>query len=243
MVLQRSTSIPSPFTAQSSIRDDLRVQLKNNIPKSQDGLSLKKSRGKLLFSLFAVLQIATLLLSLLSNYAPSYLEGEILGWLSPYIVTTHQFYGAKPLEMTHSESVDFPVQIDAQFQGDRNWTTITFGRDSLNQTRWPMLARIMVVVTEDDDENPILAEVTAAIVKQINSTRRKNVRRIRLMQPHVLSFDEDSYVQSGQEDLLDGLDEGNQIFAADVVYDQDSKFVGVLPILSKYRTSPAANLP
>lgn len=152
-------------------------------------------------------------------------------------------YGAKPLELTHSESIDFPVQIDAQLEGNSDWTTITFGRDALNQTRWPMLARLIAVIADEDRENEILAEVTSSLAQQINGTRRKKVRRIRLIQPHVISFDEDSYIQEGKEELLGEIGDATQVFAADVVYDEQSNVIGVLPILSKFRTSPAANLP
>ena len=210
------------------------------LPISQIDSQTSGSRGKWLFSVFASAQILIIVLSLLSNYAPSYLQGEILNWLSPYVVSTHQLYGAKPLELTHSEDIDFPVHIDVQYEGDNRWSSVQFKTQDLQKTRWPMFARIFAVVVSEDSENEVLSEITLAIVRKVDSLQRKKIRRIRLYQPHVFSFDEDSYVNAGQADLLDGLTDDTQLFAADVVYDSSSNIIGVLPILSEYRTSPAA---
>jgi len=101
----------------------------------------------------------------------------------------------------------------------------------------------MTVIADEDRENEILAEVTSSLAQQINSTRRKKVRRIRLIQPHVIRFYEESFIQEGKEELLGEIEDSSQVFAADVVYDEQANGIGVLPILSKFRTSPATKLP
>lgn len=198
-------------------------------------------RYAILFSLAVIAHFAVLITSLFANYAPSYLQGEVLTLLEPYTIPTHQAYRALPLHLTHGESVDFPVQLQAKIGDATAWEDLQIGTWELSSTRWRNLARRIVLIAEDDPENEILSEIAIRTVDRVNSLRSRKLTAIRFVQPYMLSFDEDSLVQAGQAELLGDM-EPTVLFQAEVVYEQ-GQVVGLLPDIGESRVSPVAKAP
>lgn len=188
-----------------------------------------------LSSIFALHFIA-LLVALSSNRAPSYLQGELMNWLAPYLITTHQSYGAIPLQLTHAEQVDFPLQVEWLADGDAAWQV----EDSLSRTgsKWTNFARIAQIIGIDMPESEILSELGLKLVQQIEARESVQVKEIRFVANHVLSYDEDLAIATGREELLSDDREPAVVFSAAVVREAESP-IGLIPQQDASRTSKA----
>lgn len=207
----------------------------NSSEVAYDGIGRKVQW--ILSSIF-VLHFMALLVALSSNRAPSYLQGELMNWLAPYLTTTHQSYGSIPLQLTHGEQVDFPLQVEWLADGDPNWQA----EASLTQAgaRWTSFARVIQVIGIDLPESEILSELGLKLVKQIEARESVAVREIRFVVNHVLSFDEDLAIATGREELLSDDRQPAIVFDAVVVRQADSP-IGLIPQQDASRTSKAVS--
>ena len=184
------------------------------------------------------LHFMALIVALSSNWAPSFLQGELMNLLSPYLTTTHQAYGSSPLQLTHAEQVDFPLQIQWLQDGSDNWQI----EDSLTRAgaNWKNFSRVIKIIGVDLPESEVLSEVGLRLVQQIESRESVEVKAVRFVVSHVLSFDEDLAIATGREELLGDDREPTIIFDA-VVIRKAGTPIGLIPQQDASRTSKAVS--
>lgn len=198
-----------------------------------------------------VVHLSACIVTLSGNLAPSYLHGQFATWLSPYQVVTGQDYNLLPLELTHGSSIDTPLELEIQIASisksdSREWqrvelpSTKTIDDDSTlgnPGSRWGNIARLMLWIVNDEPDSEILAEITANLVRHLEATRtNQTIAAIRLVQPPVLSFDEDLLIYGGQAEFLADSFESKVVYSAKVVRLPDGE-IGILPEQSTELTS------
>lgn len=212
-------------------------------------------RVRSLASALICAHLAALMLGLSANLAPSYLQGQLTAWLSPYLVTTGQSYQALPLELTHAEPFDFPLWVELLPSDESNasWQPLRLpntrqttdessrrGVGGLDQrfSRWANYSRMIRLIATEQPDSEILSDIAVQLVRSAaaQSARRQNFRAIRLVAPKVLSYDEDAQVASGQLDLDADLLAPTIVFEASVV-EGPSGELSLVPSLSPLRTA------
>lgn len=153
------------------------------------------SSGKLLATAMILTHFTALLLTLSANLAPSYLQGRLTAWFSSYLVTTNQDYTALPLELTHADAIDFPLVLEVHRTGDepQSWREV-----KLPHARWQNFSRWIRLISVDQPESELLADVLAHFAGVIEERQSKELDAIRLVAPKVLSYDEDALVAGGE---------------------------------------------
>lgn len=149
-------------------------------------------------SLLILVQFCVLILSLSSNLSPSTLQGNLLDWAELYTITTAQDYGAVPIELTHGETLDFPVAVQVQSDTDTpgEWTTlelpgVNFSSErpvNWSRTRWANLSRSVRLLYNDTDDPEAIAILASATVNGSTSRVAGKVRRVRVVSPTVVSY-------------------------------------------------------
>ncbi len=198
-------------------------------------------RLKRLLSVVVVFHFAATLVALASNYSPSYVQGVVMDYLSPYLVTTHQAYGAMPLELTHGNAIDFPVAIEVQREESSNWDKLELWKTGQEErrSRWNSLGRIITIVTEDQPESEVLSEIANQIVRHAEATNTREtaeITAVRIVQPHVMNFEEDLIFASSGESFIEADLVAETLYAAKVVR-SDGLVVGMLPVQEASRVS------
>ncbi|MCR9296419.1 MAG: hypothetical protein NXI32_27220 [bacterium] len=235
---QRSDALPSQ--AAESRGPDPTDGAEHTTPASAD-LPTSWQRA---ITIAIVLHFVTLFVAFSSNLYQSLLQQEAIRYLSPYLVTTSQVYGALPLEWTHAQSYDLPMDFEVRSKGSQRWETLISANrsDQLGDNwRWSNLTRILRMVIMEDPESEIAAELGLKIANHYQSRRNAaDLASIRFIQPYTPSFDEATLLAGEDVAELDVSTEPEVIYQADVVYDQSGKAIGLLPILESYRSSKAA---
>ena len=189
---------------------------------------------QVVFSVVVILHFSALFVALGSNLIQSRLQQSLMGWLSPYLISTAQGYGTTPIELTHGEDFDFPVQLEYLQQGSDQWRRINSnGLSRATQTRWPHLMRTLGIVMQDDPEAEVIAEFLFRLVI-VAESELKNVSAVRILQPDRLNFDEAKIAAEGGEDLVG--DKDFVLYQASVVRKGDA-IVGLNPSQERYRSS------
>ena len=190
-------------------------------------------RTQFLVSLAIVFHFGALLVALSANLAPSYLQGQFTAWLSPYAVTTNQAYSSFPLELTHAEPFDFPLFVEflsttsqGSAQGEVWERMLLPGSSSPNAalhdlgwSRWANVCRVIQLIAADQPDSEILSDIAARLVTMGENKSDKRFRSIRLIAPHVLSYDEDASVVSGERSLEDDALAPTILYRATIVRD------------------------
>lgn len=212
-------------------------ELASPVHQSSNSAAVSSATLQRILSVVIVGHLGALLLALTSNFAPSFLQGELMGYLSPYLTTTHQSYGALPLELTHADAIDFPMHIEIKKTG-RDWSSLKLPgfETDVRHSRWPNLARILAIIAQEEPESEILSEIALRLVHVAEQRSSTPISAIRLVQPHVLSFDEDSVVSSGGGALLEDELGAEIVFSAQVVCSADAS-IGLVPTQTASRTS------
>ena len=236
----RNDSTPAPPAPRAS-DSELKAQTPV-LNRAQHGSQTGEASAavRVLFTTVVVGHLALLYLALSSNLFQSRLQQVAMDWASIYSVTTGQQYGMVPLEMTHAETFDLPLQVQTREsqQSDRvsEWASV----DSIlpeNAPRWSNLSRNLRVILEDDPENEILSDFAFAIVQQLESgSPSSQTNEIRFIQPFVPDFDEGSALADGLGGLLDTAPQ--VLFSATIVRNQ-GRAVGLVPDQEDYRSSIA----
>ena len=197
-------------------------------PKS--GMSWRQ----IFFSCAIILHFSTIFVALGSNLIQSRLQQSLMSWLSPYLISTAQGYGTTPIELTHGEDFDFPVQLEYLQQGAGKWRRInSHGLSRATQTRWPHLMRTLGIVMQDDPEAEVIGEFLFRLVI-VAESELKNVTAVRILQPDRLNFDEAKIAAEGGEELVGVKD--FVLYQASVVRKGDA-IVGLNPSQERYRSS------
>lgn len=198
------------------------------------------SLTKAAISLGILFHFTALYVAFNSNFFQSRLQEKIMDALSPYLISTSQAYGATPLELTHAQTFDFPIRVEVRLENESAWRPLNLGnpRKLLSQVaRWNHFTRVVGIILEDDPESEILAEIALNLVNCSSTTRTSSgdsIVAIRVIQPHVLSFDEATAKAAGQEDLID-LSPKVRFEAA--VVRRNEQVVGLVPSQERYRSS------
>lgn len=197
------------------------------------------TRARRLASVVIVFHFTAILIALASNLAPSYLQDKLLGGLSPYLTTTHQSYGAVPLELTHGDPIDFPVDVEIQ-TNTPHWSQCrqAFLDNNSMGSRWPNLARILHIIAVNAPDDELLSEMGTRFVRYLEHVEESEISAIRFIQPHVLDVEEYAAVSSGALSASDF--EAEVIFSAKVVRTADG-LLGLVPEQEAYRISPVSN--
>ncbi len=203
-------------------------------------------------SIAILLHFGVLLFQLSANVAPSYLQGRINVWLSPFIVTTNLDYGATPLELTHAAPIDFPLLVEllpasADATDSQAWQILELPNAMLSanrgwdfrRSRWPNYARLIRLVEIDHPDSELLADIAIPFVQFAEKRSREEFRAIRLRAPKVLSYDEAAALASGRLELNAEEAVGTLVFGANIVRKVDSMVL--VPFQEPLRTAkPAA---
>lgn len=159
-------------------------------------------------SICIVAHMAVLLLSLSANLSPSYLQGVMLDWAELYTISFGQDYGAVAVELTHGESLDFPVAIQVQSDEDDagEWTTLSPPGVQIDderpvnwsRSRWPNLSRAVRLLYNDTEDTEALAILASAAIHGSSNRSSGNVVRVRVVSPTVLNYEQYSAaIQAG----------------------------------------------
>lgn len=220
-------------------------------PKSESAPHEISARLRKIVSLILIVHWCALLFALSANLAPSYLQGNVMRWLSGYLVTTNQEYGALPLELTHAEPLDFPLIIEAHRRGDpaAEWRRLALPGVApspsiplaLNQSRWANFGRIICMVAMDQPEDVVLSDIAAQALTVAESTGSDEHDAIRFLIPAVLSYDEDIMRENGQltadaEELQPEI-----VYSASVVREPNGN-IQLVPSQESLRTSKPAEV-
>ncbi len=188
-----------------------------------------------LYSAVVLFHFAALILALSANLFPSRLQDHLLKWFSPYLVTSAQAYGSMPLELTHAESFDFPLQVEGLSQDDNRWVPLKIPGitdTSPARTRFSMLGRAMSLVLEGDPESEVVSQIIYRLLKIAQTNQRQPLEKVRVIRPFVPDYDQ---ATNGTSDV----DQGPEVlFTAQIVREGD-EIVGVVPEIENYRQSKA----
>ncbi len=187
---------------------------------------------------------SALAIALSANLAPSFLHGEILPWFAPVHVTTAQDYVLLPLELTHAAKIDLPLVADVRLVGDDpladtpQWRRIQlpeippFASSSANsqeqivnwsssRSRWPNLSRLIAWVAIEQPDSEVLPEFALQLLKYVGARESAidldSVDEIRLIQPHVLTYDDWIMLNREQGGLLEATLVGEVLYGAKVL--------------------------
>ncbi len=163
-----------------------------------DNRFLFTAKHRRIASSLILAQLCVLILSLSSNLSPSTLQGNLLDWAELYTIATAQDYGAVPIELTHGETLDFPVAVQVQTDADGpdEWTTlelpgVNFSSErpvNWSGSRWPNLSRSVRLLYNDTDDPEAIAILTSATINGSTSRIPGKVRRVRVISPTVISY-------------------------------------------------------
>lgn len=197
-------------------------------------------------SLAIVFHFAALLVALSSNLAPSYLQGKLLDFFSPYLVTTHQAYRAAPLELTHAETLDFPLVVELRSEdgSEPQWQplscTITPPSAQLGRptgwAHWNNFARWFTLTADQQPEAEVLADIAAGCIALAELQSGQRYEAIRMLTRHVNSFDEDNALQLGLATMEDEAYQPLELFRAAVIR-RESRPLSLVPAQQPLRTS------
>lgn len=230
---------PTLMPRKKSVRKQTRADIQPSLQVATATADAPSAKVRVVASLLVVLHFSALGIALSANLVPSFLQGELLAWLSPYLQTTRQAYGAVLLEWTHAQAIDFPVAVEWQ-TADSEWSPLPWG-GSLQRvppSYWPNLGRNVRLIAEDQPDNELLCDIAFRLLQHAGGSD-ENIVAIRMLQPHVLSFDEDLIVAAGRESLIEAELEPDVFFAASVVRDNDGQAVGLIPWQAADRTAKA----
>ncbi len=232
------TAEPAPKTGNNSTGND------STGNKSTDFKSTSTQRACV--SALVIVHFCLLVLALSANVAPSYLQGTLTGWFAPYLVATCQDYGAVPIELTHAQSLDFPLLLEFKTDEEASepWRQVQLpgarqlrGQPvDLRLSRWPNLARLIRLLSVDQPESEMLSDIGAQLVLFVQKHTKKPVSAIRFVAPSVLSFDQDRLLSTGQAALIQGDIEQQIVFSAAVIHDSAGR-VSLVPQQPPLRTS------
>lgn len=207
-------------------------------------------RMQLLVSLVIVFHFCALLVAFSANLAPSYLQGQLTAWLSPYTVTTNQAYNAFPLELTHAEPLDFPLYVEllhSNQQGSEqseDWQRMLLPGGSSRKlashdvrwSRWSNLSRVIQLIAIEQPDSEILSDIAARLVVTAEKQTGDTFRAVRLIAPRVLSYDQDARVFSGESSLEDDELSPTVVYRATIVRDSASQ-ISLVPEQIPLRTA------
>lgn len=192
---------------------------------------------RVLFSAAVIIQFCGLYLALSANLFQSRLQQELMSFAAPYLVTTGQQYGTQPLELTHAEAFDLPLQVELLMDESDQWKPLPL---SVRQqySRWPNLARRLRLIIEDDIESEILADFAYRFAMSWEELEGSNeIQAIRYVQPFTPNFDEGSALAQGRGGLLETS--GQVLYLATAIRRKES-LLGFVPSQERYRSSKAS---
>ncbi len=208
-------------------------------PPANAALSSLPSWLQGLCSLAITLHLFALLIALSSNLAPSYLQGKLLGLLSPYLVTTHQIYRTVPLELTHAEKQDFPLVFEALDSdgSDNQWRELTAtDLPPLSSKHWSNFSRWFALTAEQQPEAEVLADLSARYLNRAEASTGARYQAVRAVIAKVNSFDEDFALQLGVASTDDAAYQPSELFRAFVVR-RENRPLSLVPAQAPLRTS------
>jgi len=219
----------SPLTTQGAAAD----------PSIEEAPLVPSARTRWIVSGLIALHFTALGIALSANMAPSFLHGEILPWLAPAHVTTAQDYVLLPLELTHAARIDMPLVADVRLVGDPRWRRIRLPQIassastaanseqqivdwSSSRSRWPNLSRLITWIALEQPNSEVLPEFALQLLKYAAacepSWQLESLAEIRLLQPHVLTYDEWIMLDRGQDSLLGDALSGQVVYGAKVIH-------------------------
>lgn len=211
---------------------------------------LPSLRMQLSISLAIAFHFCALLIAFSANLAPSYLQGQLTAWLSPYAITTNQAYNAFSLELTHAEPLDFPLYVELlpvnQQDGKQSeeWQKMLlpgsssrkFASHDVRWSRWSNLSRVIQLIAIEQPDSEILSDIAARLVVIAEEQTGNSFRAVRLITPRVLSYDQDARVFSGASSLEDDELSPTVVYRATIVRDSTSR-ISLVPDEIPLRTA------
>lgn len=193
-----------------------------------------------LVSCLIALHFTGLGIALSANLAQSFLHGEVLVWLAPVHVTTGQDYIMLPLELTQASDMDAPVVIEVMRAQEQAWKQLGFPKgeltvDASHASRWPNLARLLYWISQQQPDSEVLPEFALRAIRSSSqaadgeASDGNPIAAIRLVQPHVVSYDEDLAIANGRAAFFADAMQSNVIYAARIVRDVDGRIAGLVP--------------
>ena len=214
-----------------------RKQESTDVPTEQKkkdfSQTTKVGLGKLLLLAFVLFHFFCWIVTWNANFGQSLLYGDVLGWTANYMVPTGQHFGAAPFEWTHGEPLDFPVRVEVLEQDEIGWVPLSAANET---ARWPIFARYLTIVADDDRESELLSEIAFHVLRSCEDDLGPT-KQIRFLRPLVPSFDEQAAIAMGQESYLGELLDGDEFFRARIIR-ADQEIVGLIPAQPDYRSSP-----
>lgn len=206
-------------------------------------------KNRTFISVLICLHFAALLASLASNMSPSFVQGKLQDFLSPYLVTTAQDYGAVPIELTHADPMDFPafVQVHRRSDPKQLWQSVQLpavAGESVRpinwtRSRWANISRFTRLIAEDFPDSEILSEIALSILNSSQVEDPENVDGIRIVAPHIPDFDEFEIVMLEGEEFTSASFQDQVVYSADVVRSTAGE-IGLVPFLQDLRTSKSS---
>ncbi len=224
------------------------------LPSPASPVSCPSSSVQRFASLALIVHFSLLITALSANMAPSHLQGILLGWFSPYFIATNQDYGAVPISLTHADAIDFPLTIellptDSVTHEDSAWHKLEIPNSEENATgisfrasRWPNYARLVRLITVDQPDSEILADIATALVRFAEEQSRVSYRAIRLRATKVLSYDEDAALASNQGALLADELDSTLCYGANILRTSNHE-IALVPFQERLRTAQPKQLP
>ncbi len=188
-------------------------------------------------SLLIAIHFATMAIALSANLAPSFLHGEVLPWLAPLHVTSGQDYILLPLELTHAAKIDLPMAVEIRLVDQQKWRSLALPQIadkpavadsqqivnwSSSRSRWPNLSRLITWIALEQPSSTVLPEFSFQLLKYAAAHEQDieidQIAEIRLVQPHVLNYDEFVQLNRGQGELLANQLDAEIIYGAHVVH-------------------------
>ncbi len=187
-----------------------------------------------------------LLSALAANLSPSYLQGQLTELLSPYSATTSQTYNSIPLELTHAEPFDFPLQVELlpSDEAGEDWQSMLLpGSHSrvpnslgFRWSRWPNISRVIQLIATDQPDSEILSDIVARLVVIAERQTGRTFRAVRLRTPKVLSYDDDALLASGQTSLQDNDPSVEVAYRATIIRESE-RDISLIPEQLPLRTA------
>lgn len=213
---------------------------------------------RIVVSLLIALHFGSLVVAWGANPAPSFLQGELQGWLAPWHVSTGQDYIMLPLDLVHAEAMESPVWFQFREDGASNWQTLDLpGVERGEQgflaevlpidysgatSRWSNFARLFAWIAIEQPDSEVLPEFARQALKHLQNASNANLSslgQVRFFQPHPMNFDEAAIADRGQASLIEEQLTGRTIYAAHVLRDAQGS-IQLVPMEDAQRTATPA---
>lgn len=188
-------------------------------------------------SLWITIHFFSICVCLSANLAPSELQRRIMKMLAPYTLTTHQDYGAVPLEMTRGDSLalDWKHVFELHDAETDIWHRLDQPSQFFSRAdrRWASFNRMLAIAAIDKSDPLVHLLMTRAIDVHRHQNGRK-ADEVRLVQQKVFDYASDLALSRGELPETDRQDK--VLYHCRVVELADGR-IRLMPLYESTRTT------